>query len=65
MNCLIFLSQFSKKELLEFLEIHQNKKLIPINEETEIAKIKGFVFKPEYSRKTRSAQFFFVNKRFI
>ena len=42
-----------------------NQKLIPIKENTEIAQIKGFVFKPEYSRKTKSSQFFFINGRFI
>ncbi|MBL6647984.1 MAG: DNA mismatch repair endonuclease MutL [Flavobacteriaceae bacterium] len=41
------------------------QKLIPIKENTEIAQIKGFVFKPEYSRKTKSSQFFFINGRFI
>ena len=42
-----------------------NQKLLPIKENTEIAQIKGFVFKPEYSRKTKSSQFFFINGRFI
>jgi len=42
-----------------------NEKLVPINEETEIVKIKGFVGKPEFSRKTKGEQFFFVNDRFI
>jgi len=42
-----------------------NEKLLPINEETEIVKIKGFVGKPEFSRKTKGEQFFFVNDRFI
>jgi len=42
-----------------------NEKLVPINEETEIVKIKGFIGKPEFSRKTKGEQFFFVNDRFI
>ena len=42
-----------------------NEKLVPINEETSIAKIEGFVGKPEYARKKRGEQFFFVNNRFI
>ncbi len=54
-----------KERIIRVFGNSSKQKLIPINEETEIAKIKGFVFKPEYSRKTRSAQFFFVNKRFI
>ncbi len=42
-----------------------NEKLVPINEETSIAKIHGFVGKPEFARKKRGEQFFFVNDRFI
>jgi DNA mismatch repair protein MutL len=42
-----------------------NKKLVPIEQETEVVSIKGFVGKPEFARKTRGEQFFFVNNRFI
>jgi len=42
-----------------------NEKLVPISEETSIAKIEGFVGKPEFARKRRGEQFFFVNDRFI
>ncbi|MEF3078670.1 DNA mismatch repair endonuclease MutL [Winogradskyella poriferorum] len=42
-----------------------NERLVPVEEDTEVLKISGFVGKPEYSKKTRSEQFFFVNQRFI
>lgn len=42
-----------------------NEKLVPVNEETEIISIQGFVCKPEFARKNRGEQFFFVNDRFI
>lgn len=42
-----------------------NEKLVPVEEQTEIVKISGFVGKPEFARKTRGEQFFFVNNRFI
>ncbi len=42
-----------------------NEKLVPIKEDTEIVKIKGFVSKPEFAKKGRGEQFFFVNDRFI
>jgi len=42
-----------------------NEKLVPINEETEVVTINGFVAKPEFSKKKRGEQFFFVNDRFI
>lgn len=42
-----------------------NKKLVPVSEETDILRINGFVGKPEFAKKTRGEQFFFVNNRFI
>ena len=42
-----------------------NEKLVPVDETTEIVKISGFIGKPEYSKKTRGEQYFFVNDRFI
>ena len=42
-----------------------NEKLVPIKEETEIVTIEGFVGKPEFAKKNRGEQFFFVNDRFI
>ena len=41
------------------------EKLVPINEVTDFVNINGFIYKPEYARKTKTAQFFFVNNRFI
>ncbi len=42
-----------------------NKKLVPVDEETDILKIRGFVGKPEFAKKTRGEQLLFVNSRFI
>ena len=42
-----------------------NEKLVPVQEETEIVEIQGFVSKPEFAKKNRGEQFFFVNDRFI
>ncbi len=42
-----------------------NEKLVPVQETTEILDIKGFVGKPEFAKKTRGEQFFFVNDRFV
>jgi len=42
-----------------------NEKLVPINEETDILKIQGFITKPEFAKKKKGEQFFFVNNRFI
>ncbi len=42
-----------------------NEKLVPVKESTEIVEIQGFVGKPEFAKKSRGEQFFFVNDRFI
>lgn len=42
-----------------------NEKLVPVKEETEIVNLHGFIGKPEFSKKSRGEQFFFVNNRFI
>ncbi len=42
-----------------------NEKLVPVQETTEIVEIHGFVAKPEFAKKSRGEQFFFVNDRFI
>jgi DNA mismatch repair protein MutL len=42
-----------------------NEKLVPVQETTEIVTINGFIGKPEFAKKNRSEQFFFVNDRFI
>lgn len=42
-----------------------NQKLVPVHEDTTIVNVTGFIGKPEFARKTRGEQFFFVNNRFI
>ncbi|OBQ55935.1 DNA mismatch repair endonuclease MutL [Tamlana sp. s12] len=42
-----------------------NEKLVPVDEDTEVLKISGFVGKPEFAKKSRGEQYFFVNDRFI
>ncbi|MEL4307367.1 DNA mismatch repair endonuclease MutL [Joostella sp. CR20] len=42
-----------------------NEKLVPVEEDTEVVKLDGFICKPEFSKKTRGEQFFFVNNRFV
>ncbi len=41
------------------------EQLISCKEETDFITIKGFIGKPEHSKKSRGEQFFFVNNRFI
>lgn len=42
-----------------------NERLVPIEEITDYVSVRGFIGKPELSKKTRGEQFFFVNNRFI
>ena len=41
------------------------KQLTPCQEETPLMTIEGYLGKPEFAKKTRGEQYFFVNKRFI
>lgn len=40
-------------------------KVLPVSQETDAVTINGFIVKPEFSKKTRGEQYFFVNRRFI
>ena len=42
-----------------------NQKLVPIKEQTTLVNISGFIGKPEFCKRTRGEQYFFVNNRFI
>lgn len=42
-----------------------NQQLISIEVDTSLAKISGFIGKPESARKTRALQYFFVNGRYM
>lgn len=54
-----------KQRLMAVFGSSYNTRLVPVEEDTSIVKIKGFVIKPEFAKKTRGEQFFFLNKRFI
>ncbi len=42
-----------------------NQRLVPVNEETDLVKITGFITKPEFSKASRDQQFLFVNNRYF
>ncbi|MEM6719940.1 MAG: DNA mismatch repair endonuclease MutL [Bacteroidota bacterium] len=54
-----------RQRIVNILGGKTNEKLVPIEEDTDIVKIGGFVGKPEFAKKSRNEQFFFVNNRFI
>lgn len=55
----------SRQRIVNIMGTKTNEKLVPVEEETELVRITGFVGKPEYARKTKGLQYFFVNDRFI
>lgn len=61
--------QFEKSNLklriVNILGGAYNQRLVPVDETTGIVSISGYVVKPEFCKKKRGDQFFFVNKRFI
>ena len=42
-----------------------NERLLTVDQKTEKVSISGFIGKPEFAKKTRGEQYFFVNNRFI
>ena len=54
-----------RKRIVNIIGGKKNKNLVPIEEETTVVKIDGFVGKPEAAKRTRGEQYFFVNGRFI
>jgi DNA mismatch repair protein MutL len=54
-----------RKRIVAVFGTKMNEKLVPINEQTDILTIQGFIAKPEFSKRKRGEQFFFVNDRFI
>jgi DNA mismatch repair protein MutL len=54
-----------RQRIVAILGKKTNEKLVPIDEITDVITITGFVSKPEYAKKKRGEQFFFVNDRFI
>ena len=42
-----------------------DERLVPIQESTEVVQLEGFIIKPEFAKKKRGEQFFFVNGRYV
>lgn len=53
------------KRIVQLFGKNYQQQLIPCQEETPHMQVSGYLGKPEFSKKTRGEQFFFVNGRFI
>ncbi len=54
-----------KRRIIDIFGSNLKEKLLPIEENIEVVKVKGFVCKAELCKKTKSQQYFFVNGRFM
>jgi len=53
------------KRIVQLFGRNYQQQLIACAEETDLVKITGYIGKPEFAKKTRGEQFFFINNRFI
>ncbi|QZT35608.1 DNA mismatch repair endonuclease MutL [Halosquirtibacter xylanolyticus] len=54
-----------RKRIVNLLGKNINQNLIPVEVETSIIKITGYIGQPKFARKTSGDQFFFVNQRYM
>lgn len=54
-----------KQRIINIFGKNYNQRLVPLEEDTSITRITGYICKPEFAKKTRGEQFLFVNNRFI
>lgn len=54
-----------RKRIVAIFGTKMNEKLVPVSENTEMISMEGFVAKPQYAKKKRGEQFFFVNNRYV
>ncbi|MEN6455351.1 MAG: DNA mismatch repair endonuclease MutL [Prolixibacteraceae bacterium] len=54
-----------RKRIISIFGKNTGQNLIPVNTETTLIRIKGYVGQPKFARKTFGEQFFFVNNRFM
>ncbi|NNM17216.1 MAG: DNA mismatch repair endonuclease MutL [Croceitalea sp.] len=58
-------SENLRQRIVHIFGSKMNERLVPVEENTEVLKVKGFICKPEFAKKSRGVQFFFANGRFI
>ncbi|MFT6815829.1 MAG: DNA mismatch repair protein MutL [Sphingobacteriales bacterium] len=55
----------TKVRIVTLFGNNYNERLVPVDEDTDLIKITGFVGKPEFAKKSRTEQYMFVNLRYI
>ncbi len=66
-NSLIYSLKASnlRERILALFSKSYNKFLVPVEADLGFLKISGFITKPEFAKKSKADQYFFVNKRFM
>ena len=54
-----------KRRLSQVMGGKFEEKIVAIDEQTPLVQVKGYLVKPNFAKKSRGQQFFFVNQRFI
>ena len=54
-----------KQRVVNLFGNNYNQRLIPVEQQTELVNISGFIGKPEFAKKTRGEQYFYTNGRYI
>src|SRR5690606_5027876 len=54
-----------RKRIAQIFGNRMETRLVPLREETALVRISGFICKPEFAKKSRGEQYFFVNERYI
>lgn len=54
-----------RQRLVNILGKNYNERLVPVQEESLMLNLSGFIGKADFARKTRGDQYLFVNRRFI
>jgi len=54
-----------KQRITGIMGSNYGQKLVPVEQKTDKVNITGYIGKPEFAKKTRGEQYFFVNNRFI
>ena len=52
-----------RQRLCNVFGANYNERLVPVEEDTTILNVAGFIGKPEFARKVRGEQYFFINQR--
>ena len=54
-----------KQRIINLYGSSYSQRLIPVEQQTDLVNISGFIGKPEFAKKTRGEQYFFTNGRFM